>query len=270
LIVSALEARTLVATHEGRYDEACVWADRAVEVAPSVGDRGMLSHQSWNAGFVYLRAGRLEEAGRFAGDFERLGSELDAHDEVHAVALRALIAALAGRWQELADLIVRVEAASAANEAYPCQFNWRTLLVCALGAVHAGPAREARRLEALGRQSAVVAGPAEREPALLRIAVFRRDRDAMRRMLELLPAAGQPYDVDSPAARLDALATLGDAAAVEKEAAVFLDHPGYTRPFALRALAVVRGDESLRAAAATSFGAMGLTWRARETRTFPG
>jgi len=77
-------------------------------------------------------------------------------------------------------------------------------------------------------------------------------------------------DAATAVAMLDALATLGDAAAVEKEAAVFLDHPGYTRPFALRALAVVRGDESLRAAAATSFGAMGLTWRARETRTFPG
>lgn len=230
----------------------------------------MLSHQFWNAGFVYLRAGRLEEAPRFARDYERLGSDLDAHDEVHAVGLHAVIASLAGRWHDLADLTERVEVAIAANDAFPCQFNWRTLLLCALGAFHAGVEREVSRLEALGRDSAVVAGPAEREPALLRLAMLRGDRAAMRQVLELLPAAGNPYDVDGPAARLDALATLGEVEAVEKEATMFVDRPGYTRPFALRALAVVRADASLRAEASASFEAMGLAWRARETGAFPG
>jgi hypothetical protein len=158
----------------------------------------------------------------------------------------------------------RAEATSAANRDFPCQFNWRNLLVCALGLERLGDEREARRLEELARASAVVAGPPELEPALLRLALLRGDEKEEQRILELLPTGG-PWTVDGAAARLDALLALGEREQIEKEAAPFLEEESYTRPFALRAVGLSRGDASLVREAASRFESMGLGWRADET-----
>jgi hypothetical protein len=171
-----------------------------------------------------------------------------------------------GEWDAVANLTVRAEAASAANEDFPCQFNWRTLLVCALGLAHLGDETEARRLEGIGRASAVVAGPPELEPALLRLALLRDDGKETRRILEVLPATGGPFGVDEAAARLDALLSLGETEQLEEEATAFLEEESYTHPFALRALGISRGDGSLVDEAVARFEAMDLAWRAVETR----
>jgi hypothetical protein len=185
---------------------------------------------------------------------------------VHAVGLNSLIENALGEWEALGRLAVRAEKASAANEDFPCQFNWRTLLICALGLAQLGEERQARRLEEAGRATALVAGPAELEPALLRLALLRGDEEEARRILELPPTTGGPWDLDRPAARLDALLGLGEAERLEQEAAPFLDWESYTRPFALRALGISRGDPSLVDQAVASFRAIGLEWRAAETR----
>ena len=91
------------------------------------------------------------------------------------------------------ELAGRAEAASKANRDFPCQFNWRSVLVCALAFSRLGDEREACRLEEMGRTGAVVAGPAELEPALLRLAVVRANDQAARRILETLPARGGPW-----------------------------------------------------------------------------
>ena len=139
------------------------------------------------------------------------------------------------------------------------------MLVCALAFRRLGDEREARRLEEMGRTSAVVAGPAELEPALLRLAMLRRDSDEARRILQTLPAFGGPWDVDTAAARLDALLSLGEAERLEREATPFLEDESYTRPFALRAVGISRGNGSLVDEAVGSFRAMGLDWQAAET-----
>ncbi|MDQ2933996.1 MAG: AAA family ATPase [Chloroflexota bacterium] len=270
LVVSSMEARTFAATEADRYLEACEWADRALEAAPTLADPGYISHHYWNAGFVYLRAGRFRNAQRFAEEFDRLESSIahnDPHGEVHAVALHALLASVMCRWKNLAELAGRAEVAASANEDFPCQFNWRVLLVCALGLAHLGEDREARRLEAIALRTAVVAGPAEREPSLLRLAILRGDGDRARQILENLPPTHGPWAVDTAAARFDALALLGEREGVEEEAAPYLDERSYTQPFALRALGLVHGDASLLHTAATRFEAMGLAWRADETRS---
>jgi hypothetical protein len=110
-----------------------------------------------------------------------------------------------------------------------------------------------------------VAGPPEREPALLRLALARDDLDEVERILERLPASVDPWTVDNAAARLDALVALGDRERVEKEAAPFLEGESYTRPFALRALGRVRGDRVLIDEALGRFRALGLAWQAEET-----
>jgi hypothetical protein len=111
-----------------------------------------------------------------------------------------------------------------------------------------------------------VAGPPEREPALLRLALLRGDLNETGRILERLPTSIDPWGLDAAAARFDALAVLGDRARVEEEAAPFLDSVSYTGPFALRALGLVRGDQTLIAQALGRFEAMGLEWQAAETR----
>jgi class 3 adenylate cyclase/tetratricopeptide (TPR) repeat protein len=267
LVVYACEAQTLAATEAGRYVEACEWVDRALEAAPALRDPGFQGHQYWNAGFVYLRAGRIRDVRQFAETYHRLASSLSPHEEVHVVALHALLESVLGDWDVFAELTRRAETATGANEDFPCQFNWRNLLVCALGHAHLGKEREVRRLEEIGRANAVVAGPPEREPALLRLALLRGDLDAAHRILEALPPTGDAFGLDAAAARLDALLALGEAARVEEEAEPFLGRESYTRPFALRAVGISRGDASLVEQSAVRFEAMGLAWRAEETRT---
>jgi DNA-binding transcriptional ArsR family regulator len=92
----------------------------------------------------------------------------------------------------------------------------------------------------------------------------------VRRILEVLPAMGDPWGLDGAAARLDALLALGETERLEEETAQFLDEESYTCPFALRALGISRRDASLVNQAAERFEAMGLEWRAAETRALAG
>ena len=266
LIVLACEAQVLVASTAGRFEEACDWADRALEALPLVSDPGVRMHQHWFASFVYLRGGRIADVAPLADECDRLAAQLTPHEEVHAVALRALLYSVKGRWRELAELTARAEKAAEANRETPCQFNWRSLVVCALGLEHIGEVAEARRLEESARESSVVAGPLEREPALLRIALLRGDVNEAGRILERLPTSIDPWGLDAAAARLDALTALGNRDRVEEEAATFLDGNSYTSPFALRALGRARGDRRLIEQALTRFEGMGLEWQAAETR----
>jgi class 3 adenylate cyclase len=265
LVAFSREARSHAATQKRQFQEARTWVDRALEDARGLGDPAYEVHQNWNAGFVYLRAGLVSEARRFAAITDRLATSLSAHDEVHAVALHAVLQTVLGDWERLSQLSKRVEEASAANRDFPCQFNWRTLLVCALAAAYLGDDSKARRLEELGHEGVLVYGPPEREPALLRLALLRGDLEAAERIVEVIPAT-DPYGVDGAAARLDALAVLGDRKRAEEEAALFLGERSYTRPFALRALGRVREDPALIEAAAAEFEELGLGWRADESR----
>jgi class 3 adenylate cyclase/tetratricopeptide (TPR) repeat protein len=266
LVASAFEAKTLGATEAGDHDAACRYADEAIEAADTLSDPGYRGFYYWSAGFAYLRAGRIGEVRRFAETCDRLSRSLNAHEEVHAIALHAQLESVLGRWDALGDLAEEAEAAAAANADFECQFNWRTLLVCALAPQRLGDETEARRLEAKAGATAMVYGPIEREPALLRLALRRGDLEEAERILAALPAAGDPFGVDAPAARLDALAALGERDRVEAEAAPFLERRSYTRPFAFRALGLARNDSSLIERAAVEFESIGLAWRAQETR----
>ena len=265
LVGSGFEAKTLVATAAGDYAEACTWADRALEVTAYASNPGHQANRLWIAGLAHLRAGRIGDVRRLADAHGLIAPSVGPHDEVHALAHEALFESVLGRWETLAGLAARAETTAAANAEFPCQFNWRTFIVCALGAAHLDWDDEVDRLVELGRSGAVVVGPAEREPALLRLALLRGDLDAAERILAILPATGDPWGLDGAAARLDALAALGRAARVEVEAVPFLHRESYTRPFALRALGIVRGDPSLVDQAVVCFESIGLEWRAAET-----
>jgi hypothetical protein len=125
---------------------------------------------------------------------------------------------------------------------------------------------EARRLEELAADSLTVQGPLSKEPALLRLALLRGDLESAERILAENPEVDF-FDVDYPAARLDALAAVGDRAGVEAEAPRALEFGGYVEPFAVRALGLVREEPELLDRAAARFEELGLGWRAAETRT---
>ena len=267
LLLTAIEANALVASAAGRFEEACGWADRTLGLLKTVSDPGASAYRLWPAGCIYIRGGRIAEVPPLADECERLSARLTPHDQVHALALRTSLLQALGQWEPLAGRTARAEGLVDANEETPCQFNWRSFLVCALGLAHGNDEREARRLEERAIASALVAGPPEREPALLRLALLRGDLEEAERILDLLPAGVDPYGFDNASARLDALVALGDRDRVEEEAAPFLVGESYTRPFALRALGIVRSDTALLDKATARFRAMGLDWYAEETRT---
>jgi tetratricopeptide (TPR) repeat protein len=265
LTMDVLTTRARVAAATGSFGEALQWTDRALALTARLEsplDRdGMLLQ----AVFDYARAGRLTRARELAIEHDAL-ARLSPHQEVHAVASRLIVECLIGAWDSARRLSPRAEAAARANADTPCQFNWRSLLMAALAHAHLGDEPHACRLERQALSAVEVSGPAAREPALLRLALVRRDLSTAQRLLAENPRATE-WDVDYASARLDALASLADRDGVEREAPPVLKRGGYGKPFALRALASVRGDRALWEQAAAAFDALGLAFHAQQTRS---
>ena len=261
----AYEAQAKVAVAHGRLAEAGGWADQKMALMPRIADPDRRSAQCVIATFVYLRQGRLAEGRRAAALHDEITARLTPHHEVHGAAFLMLAHTIGGEWERAARQSTRAEEACAANADTPCQFNWRGLLMAALAHAQLGNHAEARRLEELAAESLTVQGPLSKEPALLRLALLRGDLGLAERILTEEPAVDF-FDVDYPAARLDALAALRDRPGVETEAPRALELGGYVEPFALRALGVVRGECELLDRAAIRFEELELGWRAAETR----
>jgi DNA-binding SARP family transcriptional activator/class 3 adenylate cyclase/tetratricopeptide (TPR) repeat protein len=268
-LVRAYEARSDVASAAGELEEARSWTDRAVALAPEVADPDVRGAQYMFAANLYLRLGRIDEARGLAAEHEREVVGLSDHHRVHAVAMHLLTDTLSCNWDGVRGLQERACETSAANTATPCQFNWRSLLICALANRRLGEEAEAVRLEQLAAQAASLWGPLRPDSALLRLVLARGERDELVRLLEDQRVPGL-WDPDFEPARLDALVALGKREQVEAEAAPLLERGGYAGPFALRALGVVRGDASLVEWAATKFDELGLDWHAAETRALQG
>jgi hypothetical protein len=265
LRADAYEAQAKAAVAHGRLAEAGEWADRKLALVPRIADPDRRSAQCLIASVVYLRQGRLADGRRAAELHDRISARLTPHHEVHAAAFLLLAYTVGGDWGNAGTLSGRAAAACAANADTPCQFNWRGLLMAALAHAKLGDDREARRLEELAAESMTLQGPLAKEPALLRLAMLRGDLETVERLLSENPAIDF-FDVDYPAARLDALAAIGDRPGVEAEAPRALELGGYVEPFAMRALAAVREDPDLLQRAAARFEELGLGWRAAETR----
>jgi DNA-binding SARP family transcriptional activator len=265
LLADAYETQAKVATAYGRLEDAAGWADRKLDLLPRLRDPDKRSAQCVIACVVYLRQGRIPDGLRAAAMHAEITTRLTPHHEVHSAAFLLLAETISGRWRQASDRAPRAEQACAENSDTPCQFNWRALLMAALAHAEVGNESEARRLEELAAESLTVQGPLAKEPSLLRLALHRADLGAVERMLAEKPEVDF-FDVDYPAARLDALAALGDRRGVEAHASKALVIGGYVEPFALRALGAVRDDGSLMERSAVRFEEMGLGWRAAETR----
>jgi hypothetical protein len=137
--------------------------------------------------------------------------------------------------------------------------------MAALAHAELGDKAEAPRLEEHAAEIASMGGPFEKEPALLRLALLRGDLDRAESLLAADPVHDF-HDIDYPAARLDAFVALRNRDGAEAEAPRALSLGGYTEPFALRALGVLREERSLVERAVARFEALDLKRRAEETR----
>jgi DNA-binding SARP family transcriptional activator len=261
----AYEAQAGVALAAGELEAARGWVDRQLEVAPALEDPESRGGQYFLASIAYAHLGLIDDMRPLAREHERIVSGLTPHHRVHAVGTHLVAETLAGAWAAAIEFRGRAEEAAAANRETPCQFDRRSLLMCALAAASIGDEEQAARLEELAAQAGSVLGPPRPDSALLRLVLLRGDLEELDRLLGQEPVPG-PFDPDFPAARFDALVALGKGDAVEREAVPFVGTGGYGEPFALRALGHVRGDRTLVERALERFAELGLAWRAEETR----
>jgi hypothetical protein len=125
----------------------------------------------------------------------------------------------------------------------------------------AGDEKESHRLEEKADAIGMVGYRGWFEPVRLRLALARRDLDAVR---ALVPE-GEPSWIEPPGALLDSLVALSDRDRIEAEAPKWLKPETYAEPFALRALGIAREDDTLVRQAVKRFQAMNLQWHAEQT-----
>jgi hypothetical protein len=262
----AFEARSASALYHRRYDEAWTWAQRRFDLIDQIDDPDHVMDMHEGAVPTCAGVGRFKEARRLARAADEIAARLSPHHRVHGVSLRLEVEELAGGWDEIRALTGRIEEAVGANLDTPCVRNPRSLLICAAASEAAGDREEAARLEHAADELRMEGYQYLFEPPQFRLAMLRGNLDRVGALLEAPPSYTLNFGLAAAAARLEALAAVGDRERAEAEAAKFLHRGTYLEPFALRALGVVREDEELISQALDRFEAMGLSWHAARTR----
>jgi hypothetical protein len=272
LRAAAFFARSLVAFHENRFDEALEWAQRPLDFVDELNDPERVVEVYESIVPVDVMLGRFKAARAMSEFHEAATQPLSPHHRLHGIAVRAELEELSGGWETLRDLTPRIEQTVAENLRTPCVRNERTLLVCAGASRILGDVAESERLEvkaeSLGMEGYdfVLAAPR------LRLALLKDDLAAAERLVVSMPDATSRKhsywsNLSAQVARLDALIRLGDRKRVEEEAEPLLElKRTYIEPFALRALGQVRGDRSLLEQALARFEELSLDWHGEQTR----
>jgi hypothetical protein len=166
-------------------------------------------------------------------------------------------------------LIAQTEAAVEANLATPCPMNIGSLFWCALAASVIGDHSESRRLEEAAHATGMEGYAAATDGPRIWLALTRANLEEVRELVEgLEPELLKPSIGEIRCALFDGLVALGDVERIEVDAPEWIERGGYPRPFALRALGLVRKDEALVEQASQAFDAMGLSWHAQRTREY--
>jgi hypothetical protein len=99
----------------------------------------------------------------------------------------------------------------------------------------------------------------------LRMALERGDRSLAESLVDLPVERTNVWGVGALAARIDLLAALRLGDLLEAEVSAPLDDASVLRPFALRALGIVRSDDDLLARADDRFAELGFAWHRAQT-----
>jgi class 3 adenylate cyclase/tetratricopeptide (TPR) repeat protein len=260
-------ARSHVAMVNGDHQQALTWAQRRFDVFDELRDPDVAAETYSQTIVPAVALGRFREGRRLARAHDEVASRLTAHHRMHGVAILLEVETLGGGWETMVELKERTEQAVEANLDTPCVRNVLSELLVSAACAYSGDEEESRRLE----ERAETIGYEEWElPNVprLRLALARGDLGRVERLLAKVahPEGETWFGLITRATRLDALAALRDVKGAEAEVPPFLAGPPYLEPFALRALGVVREDESLIEQALSRFEAMRLDWHAAETR----
>jgi class 3 adenylate cyclase len=262
----AFEARSIVAFARGDFDDACTWAERRLDLLGDISDPDHRADVFLAPYHGHLARGRITAARRCVRLHESVARDLTPHHRVHAVGHVVVVEQLAGGWETIRANEERAIATVGANLETPCLLNPTTLLACALAAAVLGNEERSRQLEeqalALGMEGYDVA----LEPSLVQLAILRGDFATVARLLQVRRENGPPR-LWAQSTRLDGLAALGDRERVEEEAPALLRPHTYLEPFALRALGVVREEETLIRESIDRFRAMELDWHVAQTES---
>jgi hypothetical protein len=268
LLSYALDASSLTSYAVGDYVKAYADSHRRLDLSGRITDPDHLAHMRESGVPVCIALARFGEAGELAREHVEIATELTPHHQLHGIALLVEVEELAGEWEAVRALEPEVERAVAANLATPCVRNARSLLVCALARERLGEREASLHLEAEAAELEPEARGARLALPKIHIALARGELDRVEALLSEPVGAGASdtwFLAPWLAARLLAMAALGDSRGVEDDASPFLEQATYVEPFALRALGLVRRDTELLARAASSFQRMGLQSFAEET-----
>ncbi len=262
-------ARASSAFAERDYEQSFDWASRRVELLPEIADP---DHQTE----IYEELippcaliGRFQEALRLVEAHAELSRRLTPHHRIHSIAIELEVKELMGDWTSIQERRPVVEHLVAENLETPCIRNGRSLLVEAVAYAYGGDLGTARRLEERALEIAFEGFGFRLFGPRVRLAMLRNELDVVEEMIDLdVARRGHDWMFTSAmvTTRLDALLALGRREEVEREAAPLASARSVLRPFALRALGVVRQDEALLQDAIARFEAFGLDWHAAETR----
>ena len=261
------DVQALVSFVRGEYPKALEWCRRRAAIAGELDDPDAEAYVYAAGVNPAVACGELEEARTYAVRQQEVTASLSPHHRLHGISGVLELEELLGNWPAALALQEAVQQAVAENRVTPCVRNSRSLLVCALAHAHLGNEVESRGLEEQGEENAMTGYGTVLDTPRLYLALRRSDLAAVESLLgEPAVRSSNWFYLSSMAAHLDGLAALGKRERVEKEAALARETGTYLEPFALRALGLVREDETLLERAAEGFEAFGLGWHAARTR----
>ena len=263
------DARATEAFRRGDFATAHMWETRRFDHIDELTNPDLIHDLYLSTIPTCAATGRMREARRLATTLDELVTRLTPHHRLHGVACRLEVEELVGDWDSILELESRAEEAVDENRDTPCIRNSRSLLLCALANELAGRSDRSRELEARAAEMEGEGYGATLATPRTRIALVRGELEQLDEVLadEDWLQRQTWFSLPAAAARLDALAVVGNPAAVE-EAAMRVGRPKtYLEPFAVRALGVVREDEKLLARADERFRALRLDWYASQTES---
>jgi class 3 adenylate cyclase len=261
-------ARSSAALLNGDIQLAFTWAQRRFDLLDELRDPDVVADAYAQTITPTVALGRFREGRRLAHAHDEIASGLTAHHRVHGVAILLETEALAGGWDTMVGLKDRTERAVDENLDTPCVRNVLSELLISAACAYLGEEEESRRLE---ERAEAIGYEDWRLPNIprLRLALARDDLGRLEELIQdVEEQEGRTwFGLLSKSTLLDALAALRDRARVETQAAPLLrSHSQYLEAHALRALGVVRHDDSMLEQALSRFEAMQLDWHAAETR----
>ncbi|MDX6439072.1 MAG: hypothetical protein QOF45_1655 [Gaiellaceae bacterium] len=262
-------ARGSAAFAAREFEESFDWALRRVDLIPEIADPDHHTEIYEELIPPCALLGRFREALRMVGTHAALSQRLTPHHRIHSIAMELEVKELMGEWESIRDRTPFVERSVAENLRTPCIRNSRSLLVEAVAHAYGGEPEEARRLEERGLELAAEGFGFRLFGPQVRLALLRDELDLVEEMLdENVARRGHDWMVTSATVttRLDGLVALGRRDAVEEEAGPLASARSVLRPFALRALGIVREDETMLRDSLARFEELGLGWHADETR----